>query len=67
MKRNVVLFASLLLSSLGAVPAGATILFNQSAANSSAWTSETSNGSNGFNQVWDNFTLGSQVTVTNVA
>ena len=67
MKRNIVLFASLLLSLLGAVPAGAAILFNQSAANSSAWTSETSNGSNGFNQVWDNFTLGSQVTVTNVA
>jgi hypothetical protein len=67
MKRISVVFAGLLFSSLGAIPAGATVLFSQSPANTSAWTSETSNGSNGFNQVWDNFTLGSQVTVTNVA
>ena len=67
MKRNFVMLAGLLLSSLSVLPASATVLYNQSAANSSAWTSETANGSNGFNQVWDNFTLGSQVTVTDVA
>jgi hypothetical protein len=67
MKLNFVLSAGLLLSSLGALPAEANILYSQPAANSSAWTSESSNGSNGFNQVWDNFTLVSTATVTNVA
>jgi hypothetical protein len=67
MKRFSVLFAGLLLSSFAALPAGATVLFQQSAANTSAWTSETSNGINGFNQVWDNFTLAAPGNVTTVS
>jgi hypothetical protein len=68
-KKTSVLFASFALSFSMALPACADVLYSQRTdpAASGAWTSQTANGASGFNQAFDNFTLASAASITNVA
>jgi hypothetical protein len=69
MKRTPVFFAALTLFAATALSASATTFYTQRTdpGLSGSWQSETSNGSNGFNQAFDDFSLGSTETITNVA
>src|SRR5580698_6809223 len=68
MKRIFVSLAALTLFTATALPASADVLFSQRAAPTlGRWQSETSNGSNGFNQAFDNFSLATDQTITNVS
>jgi hypothetical protein len=69
MKRIFVSLAALTLFTATALPASAGVLFSQGTdpTLTGRWQSETSNGSNGFNQAFDNFSLASDGTINNVS
>jgi hypothetical protein len=63
------LLAVILLSSVSARSASADVFYSQApdaSAQKSAWISETSHGSNGVGQAWDNFTLQSDAVINEV-
>jgi hypothetical protein len=69
MKRIFVSLAALTLLSAVALPASAGVLYSQrlDPALSGSWQSQTANGTSGFNQAFDNFTLATDETITNVS
>ena len=69
MKRIVVSLAALTLLTAVALPASAEVLFSQrlDPALSGSWQSETTNGVNGFNQAFDNFSLATTGTINTVS
>jgi hypothetical protein len=69
MKRIFVSLAALTLFTATALPASADVLFSQRTdpTLSGRWQSETSNGNNGFNQAFDNFSLAADATITTVS
>jgi hypothetical protein len=69
MKRLSVLFAGLTLLVAAALPASADTLYSQRTdpALSGSWQSQTANGASGFNEAFDNFSLATTETVTNVS
>jgi hypothetical protein len=69
MKRILVSLAALTLLTAVALPASADVLYSQrlDPALSGRWQSETSNGSNGFNQAFDDFTLSTAAIINNVS
>jgi hypothetical protein len=69
MKHLLVSLAALTLLTAAALPASAGVLYSQrlDPALSGKWQSETSNGTNGFNQGFDNFSLATTQTIDNVS
>ena len=68
MKRILVSLAALTLLTAAALPASADVLYSQATDfTAGRWQSETSNGSNGANQAFDNFTLSTTGTINNVS
>jgi PEP-CTERM motif len=69
MNRISALLAGLTLFVATALPASAGVLYSQrlDPSLSGSWLSQTANGTSGFNQAFENFTLTSGATVTNVA
>jgi len=68
MKRILISLAATLLTA-AALPASAGVLYSQRTdpGLSGQWQSETSNGSNGFNQAFDDFSLSTTGTINNVS
>jgi hypothetical protein len=69
MKHTTVLLAALTLFAATALPASATVLYSQRTdpALSGSWVSQTANGVDGFNQAFDDFSVGTTGTINNVA
>jgi len=69
MKRIIVSLAALTLFAAASLPASAGVLYSQRTdpALSGSWQSETSNGNNGFNQAFDNFSLATTGTINHVS
>jgi hypothetical protein len=69
MMRISVLLAGLTLFAATALPASADVLYSQRTdpALSGSWQSQTANGTSGFNQAFENFSLTSGATVTDVS
>jgi hypothetical protein len=69
MKSLSVLFAGLTLLVAAALPASADTLYSQRTdpTLSGSWQSQTANGTSGFNEAFDNFSIATTETITNVS
>src|ERR1700754_3130903 len=69
MKRILVSLAALTLLTAAALPASAGVLYSQRTdpTLSGSWQSQTTNGTSGFNQGFDNFSLATTDTITHVS